>query len=139
MSKVTQHNGENGTSDGMFLHRYSGGGTGQYEWPHGDDPRLSLGDTFVMNVRVELTKVITDEIADGQRQILGFKVVDSAIGKLVEKSGGIDPAQTSIDDMDDSGGYDDYQPPAYQPPLDEPAEPAEETDGADHAHPFKVV
>lgn len=39
----------------------------------------------------------------------------------------------------DGGGYDDYHPPAYQPPLDEPTEPDDDSDGADHAHPFKVV
>ncbi|QOC56066.1 hypothetical protein SEA_CLOWN_68 [Gordonia phage Clown] len=115
MSKVTNADGSGGSPTGLYFHRFSGGGPDQFEFP-GTDPRAYLGDTFALTVRAELVKVITDEIADGQRQILAFRVVDSAPVKLVARADGHDPAQTSIDDLDTSVDSD------LDSDLDEPTE-----------------
>ncbi|QAX92866.1 hypothetical protein KNU39_gp55 [Gordonia phage Mutzi] len=125
MTKVTNMNGDGGSPAGMFFHRFSGGGPDQFEFP-GNDPRAYLGDTFSMTVRAELVKVITDEIADGQRQILAFRVVDSAPVKLVARADGHDPAQTSIDDIDDAPPPDDNLDSDLTEPAEKPDDnPAE--------------
>lgn len=158
MAKVTKMNGEGGTSAGMFHHKYSGGGTDQFEFPSGD-PHSHIGSTFAMTVQVELKAVVSDRISEGPREILQFKVINSAPPKFVAKGDGVDPNQTSIDDVPDreSGEYGDYTPPAYDehahdgyPPeadddvvdgevdeIDDP-EAAEETPGV-HSNPFTVV
>lgn len=129
MSKVTKHNGTGGSSDGLFFHSFSGRPIDQYEWPNSDgDPRANIGDVFVLTVRAEVVKVVEDEIKDGRRQTIGFKVVDSKIGNIVAKADGNDPNQTSIDDVDsaDAGEYGDYEPPAYDPEAPgQPDDPAE--------------
>lgn len=113
MSKVTKYNGEGGTSEGMFFHAFSGRPTSQYDWPNSDgDPRKNIGDVFVLTVRAEVTKVVEDEIKDGRRQTIGFKVIDSKLGNIVAKVDGTDPGQTSIEDIDDDpagGDYGDYE------------------------------
>ncbi|WP_298442457.1 hypothetical protein [Gordonia sp. (in: high G+C Gram-positive bacteria)] len=117
MAVVKKHNGEGGTTEGMFLHRYSGGGTSQFEFP-GGDPHDYIGDTFAMTVSVELAAVVADRISEGPREILKFKVIDSAPPKFVAKANGEDPDQTSIDELDDApagGNYGDYEPPSDDP------------------------
>lgn len=158
MSKVTKFNGEGGTSDGLFFHQFSGRPVDQYAWPSGD-PSASKGDVFVLTVRAEVVKVVDDLVKDGPRKTIGFKVIDSKLGNLVARGDGVDPNQTSIDDVPDrdSGEYGDYTPPAYDehahegyPPevdndvvdgevdeIDDP-EAAEETPGV-HSNPFTVV
>lgn len=117
MSKVQKFNGEGGTSDGLFFHAFSGRPVSQYDWPNSDgDPSANLGDVFVLTIRAEVVKVVEDEIKDGRRQTIGFKVIDSKLGNMVAKSDCVDPNQTSIDDVDDDDGdYGDYTPPAYDP------------------------
>lgn len=140
MAKVTKHNGEGGTSSGLFFHQYSGKPIDQYEWPNSDgDPRANIGDVFVLTVRAEVVKVVEDEVKDGRRQTIGFKVIDSQLGKMVAKADGNDPNQTPIDDMGEgsSDDYGDYSPPQFdadQPTIDDP-----EGDGPNHNQPFKVV
>lgn len=113
MAIVKKMNDEGGTTDGMYHHRYSGGGTDQFEFP-GDNPHDHIGDTFAMTVLVELKAVVSDRIADGPREVLAFRVINSAPPKLVAKAGGADPNQTSIDDYDDEGeantDFGDYSP-----------------------------
>ena len=142
MAKVTKENGEGGTTDGMYLHRYSGGGIDQFEFP-GGDPHAYIGDTFAMNVRVELAAVVSDRSNDGPREILKFKVVDSAPPKFVARADGVDPNQTSIDDLDDrgSGEYGDYTPPPFDEDQMNGAEPddVEPAQERPHDNPFKVV
>ncbi|WP_411815695.1 hypothetical protein [Gordonia sp. SND2] len=140
MAKVTKHNGEGGTSSGLFFHQYSGKPIDQYEWPNSDgDPRANIGDVFVLTVRAEVVKVVEDEVKDGRRQTIGFKVIDSQLGKMVAKADGNDPNQTSIDDMGEgsSDDYGDYSPPQFD--ADQPTIDATEVDGPNHNQPFKVV
>lgn len=135
MAQVSKHNGEGGTTDGMYLHRYSGGGVDQFEFA-GGDPHDYIGATFAVNARVELTKVVSDRIADGPREILGLRVIDSQPLKFVARSDGSDPNQTSIDDMDESGegapslDYGDYDAPDDEGDAQPPSV---------HDAPFKVV
>lgn len=117
MAIVKKMNGEGGTTAGMYHHKYSGGGTDQFEFP-GGSPHDYIGDTFAMTVRVELKAVVSDRISDGPREILQFKVIDSAPPKFVAKANGEDPGQTSIEDIDDDpagGNYGDYEPPSDDP------------------------
>lgn len=134
MSKVEKFNGEGGTSSGLFFHQYSGKPIDQYSWPHNDgDPRANIGDVFVLTVHAEVTKVVEDEVKDGRRQTIGFKVIDSHLGKMLAKADGNDPNQTSIDDMDDERGED-------APSLDYGDFSADdEPEPSPHSTPFKVV
>ncbi|MCF8610009.1 hypothetical protein L5G28_07520 [Gordonia sp. HY285] len=143
MSKVTKFNGEGGTSEGLYLHKYSGGGIDQFSFPSGD-PHLHIGDTFSMNVRVELKAVVSDRTNEGPREILQFRVVDSAPPKFVARADGQDPNQTSIDDVEDRDGgtYGDYTPPPFDPAQKDGLDPeaADDTDdGRPNDNPFKVV
>lgn len=116
MSKVTTFNGQDGTSSTeLFFHQFSGRPVDQYDWPNSDgDPRANIGDVFVLTVRAEVVKVVEDEVKDGRRQTIGFKVVDSKLGSMVTKADQSDPNQTSIDDFGDdedddgAGDYGDY-------------------------------
>ncbi|QRY62711.1 hypothetical protein JVX90_00085 [Gordonia sp. PDNC005] len=156
MSKVEHQNGDSPktSTSGMFFHGYSGRPVDQYESPFGDDdPRQHIGDTVVMTTRAELAAVVTDHIADGTRQTLKWKVIDSQVGKVVARSDGRDPNQTSIDDIgdSDSGEYGDYTPPQYDPDAHDGYPPeADEEEGTEfddpeadddsaRNNPFKVV
>jgi hypothetical protein len=135
MSKVRTYNGQDGSSpDGLFFHSFSGRPVDQYDFPRGD-PRGSIGDVFVLTVRAEVVKVVEDEIKDGRRQTIGFKVIDSKIGNIVAKADNRDPNQTSIDDVTDEGGdygdYGDYAPPVAEVLGDQGDEPADDTETAD--------
>lgn len=122
MAKVTKHNGEGGSTDGMYFHSFSGRPVDQYTSPFGDDdPRDRIGDVVVMTDRMQLVGVVTDEVKDGTRQTLKWKCLDSKTGKVVERAGHIDPNQYSIDDYDDDTTP---QPGDYVPGTDE--EPATE-------------
>lgn len=140
MSKVTTFNGQDGTSSTeLFFHQFSGRPVDQYDWPNSDgDPRANIGDVFVLTVRAEVVKVVEDEVKDGRRQTIGFKVVDSKLGSMVTKADQSDPNQTSIDDVDDeayegAGDYGDFG--------DEVAVPAPDDDSHDDGHdnPFSIV
>lgn len=108
MAKVEKLNGEGGTSEGMYFHRFSGTPTTMYEFRLGDpgqpldaeDPRDHRGDTFVMEVRCELAKVVSDQTNDGDRDIIVWKVLDSKPGKRVARGQKHDPNQTTIDGED---------------------------------------
>ncbi|WP_353107777.1 hypothetical protein [Gordonia sp. (in: high G+C Gram-positive bacteria)] len=136
MAKVTKMNGEGGTTAGMFHHKYSGGGTDQFEFPSGD-PHNHIGSTFTMTVQVELKAVVSDRISEGPREILQFKVVNSAPPKFVSKGDGVDPNQTSIDDVPDreSGEYGDYTPPAYDEHAHEGYPPEADNEGVEFDDP----
>ena len=114
MAIVKKMNGTGGSTDGMFFHSFSGMPNDQYTPPFEDDPREHIGETFVIEVRAELTAVTTDEIKSGKREKLSFKVVDSKVGKMVTRADGSDSNQTSIDDYDDEGeantDFGDYSP-----------------------------
>ena len=116
MSKVTTYNGQDGTSpEGLFFHQFSGRTIDQYDWPNSDgDPRQNIGDVFVLTISAEVDKVVEDEIKDGRRQTIGFKVIDSKLGNIVAKVD-TDPAQTSIEDLGEDpptgGDYGDYETP----------------------------
>ena len=105
MAEVTKYNGEGGTTEGMYFHRYSGTPLSQHEFRtslEGEpmDPREYRGDVFVMEVRCELSKVISDQTNDGDRDIIVWKVVDSAPGKRIGRGPKHDPNQTTIDGED---------------------------------------
>ena len=114
MAIVKKMNGTGGSTDGMFFHSFSGMPNDQYTPPFEDDPREHIGETFVIEVRAELTAVTTDEIKSGKREKLSFKVVDSKVGKMVTRADGSDSNQTRIDDFGDdedddgAGDYGDY-------------------------------
>lgn len=134
MAIVTTFNGQQGTSsDDLFFHAFAGRPVDQYESPFADDdPRTHIGDIVVMTVRAELTAVVTDHISDGTRQSLKFKVVDSQPGKVIARSNGADPNQTSIDDAD----YTDDEDTDYGDYTDDNAD----GDGHDVSHdsPFTI-
>lgn len=97
MAKVTNMNGTGGTSEGMYFNQFSGKPTTQYEFP--GDPREHRGDNFKLEVVVELTKVTSDTVKDGPREIVSYKVLESKPAVLVARADGHDPNQTSIDDV----------------------------------------
>lgn len=105
MTKTTMMNGTGGTSEGLFRHRFSGTPTTSYEFP--GDPRDHRGDVYVFEVRAELSKVVSDHVNDGDREIIGWKVIDSKPARLVERSDGHDPAQMTTDDVEDAETVDD--------------------------------
>lgn len=100
MSKVEKLNGTGGTADGLYFYSFAGRPIDQYDWADGTDPRANIGDVYVLTIRAEVQKVVTDEIKDGQRQTIGFKVIDAKRGQMVAKADKSDPNQTSIDDVD---------------------------------------
>ncbi|NMO00857.1 hypothetical protein HH308_06470 [Gordonia sp. TBRC 11910] len=104
MAEVKNHNGTGGTSEGMYLHQFSGKPTTQYEFL--GDPRDHRGDVYTLVVRVELTKVTSDHIKDGDREIIGFKVIDSKPPQLVQAASerDVDPNQIPMDEA--MGDYD---------------------------------
>lgn len=113
MAKVQKMNGEGGTTEGMFFHRFSGTPVSQYEFRlsedgtpsendlDADDPRDYRKDVFVFEVRAELSKVISDSTNDGDRDVIVWKVLDSKPGKRVERGKKEhDPNQTTVDGGD---------------------------------------
>lgn len=141
MAIVKKMNGTGGSTAGMYFHAFSGMPNDQYTPPFDDDPREHIGETFVIEVRAELTAVTTDEIKSGKREKLSFKVVDSKVGKMVARADGSDADQTSIDDYDDedddadgAGDYGDY---GDEVDIDAPVDDVEHDDG--HDNPFTVV
>lgn len=149
MAKVTKHNGEGGSTAGMYFHSFSGRPIDQYESPFGDDdPRDRIGDVVVMTDRMQLVGVVTDEVKDGTRQTLKWKCLDSKTGKVVERAGHIDPNQYSIEDYADDteprpGDYGDEPAEANPQQNDEPGPDAHGVDDSavDPAKfsPFTVV
>ncbi|QDB74835.1 hypothetical protein KNU56_gp58 [Gordonia phage Arri] len=121
MTKVTNMNGDGGTSAGMYKHAFSGSPITQYEFP--GDPRDHRGDVYVFEVRAELTKVVSDHVKDGDREVIGWKIIDSKPARLVARADNQDPNQTSIDDVpppDDNLDSDITEP--AEKPNDNPAE-----------------
>ena len=148
MSKVTTFNGQDGTSSTeLFFHQFSGRPVDQYDWPNSDgDPRANIGDVFVLTVRAEVVKVVEDEVKDGRRQTIGFKVVDSKLGSMVTKADQSDPNQTSIDDVNDEneanvdfGDYgDEVDFGGYGGDDDDPVTDDDSHDDG-HDNPFTIV
>lgn len=112
MAKVEKQNGEGGSTEGMFFHRFSGTPVSQYEFRlregddtpsdnplDADDPRDSRKDVFVFEVRAELSKVISDSTNDGDRDVIVWKVLDSKPGKRVQR-GQKKPAKSEEPDVD---------------------------------------
>lgn len=106
MSRVLHMNGVKGaSSEGLYFNQFSGKPTSQYEFP--GDPREHRGDRFKLEVVVELTKVTSDTVKDGEREIIGFKVLEAKPVVLVARTDGHDPNQMTTDDVTDAEVVDD--------------------------------
>lgn len=117
----------------MYFHRYSGGGLDMFEFE--GDPYAAIGDTFKVTAVVELAKVVVDETKDGQRHILGLKVIASQPLRFHAKAEGKpDVNQTSIDDLADDPAEARHDLGDYNP--DGRIEPTHDTG---HDNPFTVV
>lgn len=127
MSKVSKLNGTGGTTSNMFFFAFSGKPVDQFEWPHHDgDPAANLGDVFVLTIRAEVSKVVEDEVKDGHRRTVGFKVLDATLREMLATADGHDPGQMSLDSLDDdttdeeNTQYGDYEAPGYGAPFQAP-------------------
>lgn len=106
MARVYHMNGTDGASpEGLYFNQFSGKPTSQYEFP--GDPREHRGDRFKLEVVVELTKVTSDTVKDGEREIIGFKVLEAKPVVLVARADGHDPNQMTTDDVTDAEVVDD--------------------------------
>lgn len=94
-------NGDKGTTEGMALYRFTGTPTTQYE--HIPEP----GERRTMTITVERSAVIEDEIKDGERTIVRWKVIEAELGKPVTKSSASDEPELDYD-SGANAAYGDY-------------------------------
>lgn len=106
-------NGEDGSTEGMYTHSFSGIPPGQYEFRIGDtsdtvqglgieDPIDYVGSTFKLTVEVKLGQVATKDLANGTEERLSLRVVNSGPLTLIARGhkDAKDPKSESQADVD---------------------------------------
>lgn len=104
-------NGDKSTTAGMAVYKFSGMPIEQFE--HVPD----TGDIAVITVRVECTGVGDEQIKDGVRHYVKWKVVNAAIGRELPMERPKDP-ELPYDDNQDGSAYGDYGSDDPEPEAD---------------------
>lgn len=96
-------NGDKGTSEGMAVYKFAGMPIEQFELVP------ETGDTRVITVRVECVSVGTEQIKDGDRKFVKWRVVNAAIGRELPDEKPSDPTLPGMGDDDGANeAYGDY-------------------------------